>query len=142
MDDGLDFEEVSSGWDDEDLAGGGRRRRSWVRAVALLLAAVLLLSTVGTGALVLLRRASRVRCDIAALADVELVGTTLVEARRTLARAPYRCEGDIPVALVVTELATCDLDSPGTIVRSGTLAYAADGRPFVAVTVCSSAIAV
>lgn len=141
MDDGLDFEEVSSGWDDDDLAAGAHRRRRWVRATSLVLAVALVLSTVGTVALVLLRRASRVSCDTAALADVDLVGTTLVEARRTLGRGPYRCEGDVAVGLVVTELVVCDRDRPGTIVRTGTLAYDVDGRPYVAVTVCSSAIA-
>lgn len=141
MDDGLYSEEVSSGWDDEDLAAGARRRRTWVRAVALVLAAVLVLSTAGTVTLVLLQRSRRVSCDTAALAGVDLAGITLAEARRTLARPPYLCEDGVAVALAVTELLACYRDRPGTVVRAGPLAYDADGRPYVAVSVCSSAIA-
>lgn len=141
VEDDLDFE-VASEWGDDDLGHAGRRRRSWVRATAIALAALLFLSTAGTVTLVLVRRAARASCDTAAFAELDFVGTSVADARRTLERAPYRCSGDVTVTVAVTDVRACDRDRPGTIVRQGRLAYDTEGSPYVPVAVCGSAITV
>ncbi|MFN8105098.1 MAG: hypothetical protein U0U69_11605 [Acidimicrobiia bacterium] len=123
---------------DDDSATGTRRRPSWVRALALALAAVLVLSTVGTVSLVLLRRSARVNCAASVLGELDLIGATVSEARRTLTRAPYRCERDTTIEIAVADLVDCDRDRPGTIVRQDRIDYDPEGKPFVTVAVCGS----